>query len=203
MTNEESKGKIQSYYNERLPSQKQAKMYMTAQVRLMRFCNLTKLFEKADKYKQHDLPRVINKYGESDYVFNHAIWKQLVIAILKSGGLLMIMWSLGDILNYLWRIKEHKMYIRILENDDWIVEYDSENNRYRVGYFQDCHFVDDVLFDTGEQIPVNERLPEECKEVLITVKDDSADSPIYYTAVGWYYAGIWVVEDAVCHQVIA
>ena len=55
----------------------------------------------------------------------------------------------------------------------------------------------------SEWISVNERLPEECKEVLVTVKDDSADSPIYYTAVGWYYAGIWVVEDAVCHQVIA
>ena len=55
----------------------------------------------------------------------------------------------------------------------------------------------------GEWIPVSERLPEECKEVLVTVKDDSADSPIYYTAVGWYYKGIWVVEDAVCHQVIA
>ena len=55
----------------------------------------------------------------------------------------------------------------------------------------------------NEWIPANERLPEECKEVLVTVKDDSADSPIYYTAVGWYYAGIWVVEDAVCHQVIA
>ena len=38
--------------------------------------------EKADKYRQHDLkknpsdlPRIINRYGESDYVFNHAIWK--------------------------------------------------------------------------------------------------------------------------------
>ena len=95
------------------------------------------------------------------------------------------------------------MYTRILETDDWVVEYDAENNQYRVGYFQDNHFVDEILFDGGEWISVNERLPEECKEVLVTVKDDSADSPIYYTAVGWYYAGIWVVEDAVCHQVIA
>ena len=55
----------------------------------------------------------------------------------------------------------------------------------------------------SEWIPVSERPPEECKEVLVTVKDDPADLPIYYTAVGWYYAGIWVVEDAVCHQVIA
>ena len=95
------------------------------------------------------------------------------------------------------------MYIRILDTDDWVVEYDIENNQYRVSYFQDYRFVDDVLFDVGEWIPVSERLPEECKEVLVTVKDDSVDSPIYYTAVGWYYAGIWVVEDAVCHQVIA
>lgn len=42
------------------------------------------------------------------------------------------------------------MYIRILENDDWIVEYDIENNIYRVGYFQDNHFVDEVLFGTCE-----------------------------------------------------
>ena len=31
------------------------------------------------------------------------------------------------------------MYIRILENDDWIVEYDAERNQYRVDYFQDYH----------------------------------------------------------------
>lgn len=49
-------------------------------------------------------------------------------------------------------IREHKMYIRILENDDWIVEYDAENNQYRVSYFQDYHFVDEVLFDAyGEK----------------------------------------------------
>lgn len=39
------------------------------------------------------------------------------------------------------------MYTKILDTDDWVVEYDAENNRYRVSYFQDNHFVDDVLFD--------------------------------------------------------
>ena len=39
------------------------------------------------------------------------------------------------------------MYIKILETDDWIVEYNIENNQYRVSYFQDNHFVDEVLFD--------------------------------------------------------
>ena len=48
--------------------------------------------------------------------------------------------------------KEHKMYTRILDTDDWVVEYDEENNQYRVSYFQDYHFVDGVLFDAyGEK----------------------------------------------------
>ena len=39
------------------------------------------------------------------------------------------------------------MYIRILDTDDWVVEYDAERNQYRVGYFQDNHCVDEVLFN--------------------------------------------------------
>ena len=46
---------------------------------------------------------------------------------------------------------EYKMYIRILENDDWIVEYDAERNQYRVSYFQDYHFVDEILFDAYKE----------------------------------------------------
>lgn len=87
------------------------------------------------------------------------------------------------------------MYIRILENDDWIVEYDAENNRYRVSYFQDNHFVDGVLFDGGEWIPVSERLPEEAESVLLTVKDNKLihDNLVmigYYTyEQGWILNG--------------
>ena len=56
------------------------------------------------------------------------------------------------------------MYTRILDTDDWVVEYDEENNQYRVTYFQDNHFVDEVLFDGGEWVPVSDRLPEPCKK---------------------------------------
>lgn len=52
-------------------------------------------------------------------------------------------------------------------------------------------------------ISVEERLPKAEENVLVTIKDDSADSPIYYTSVGWYYKGIWVVENEVSHQVTA
>ena len=78
-----------------------------------------------------------------------------------------------------------------------MIEYDAENNQYRVSYFQDNHFVDEVLFGTNEWIPVNERLPEACKEVLVTIKDDSVDSPNYYTTISWYCSDGWVVEDTV------
>ena len=47
--------------------------------------------------------------------------------------------------------KEYKMYTRILETDDWVVEYDAKNNQYRVSYFQDYHFVDEVWFDAYKE----------------------------------------------------
>lgn len=37
--------------------------------------------------------------------------------------------------------------IRILEKDEWTVDYDKENNKYRVSYFEDFHFVNEIWFD--------------------------------------------------------
>ena len=88
------------------------------------------------------------------------------------------------------------MYIRILENDDWIVEYDIENSTYRVGYFQDSHFVDEVLFDAGEWIPVSERLPEEYKYVLVTVNEKHNKTiPDSVVMIGYYtYEQGWILN---------
>ena len=72
------------------------------------------------------------------------------------------------------------MYIRILDTDDWVIEYDAENNQYRVSYFQDYHFVDEVLFDGGEWIPVSERLPKNISTVIVQVKE--IEKPTF----GWY-----------------
>lgn len=41
--------------------------------------------------------------------------------------------------------------IRISESDDWIVDYDRERGMYRVSYFQDGHFVDELWFDAYEE----------------------------------------------------
>lgn len=41
--------------------------------------------------------------------------------------------------------------IRISENDDWIVDYDKERGQYRVSYFEDNHFKDELCFDCFEK----------------------------------------------------
>ena len=41
--------------------------------------------------------------------------------------------------------------IRISESDDWIVDYDKERGMYRVSYFKDGHFVDELWFDAYEE----------------------------------------------------
>lgn len=41
--------------------------------------------------------------------------------------------------------------IQILNLNDWIVEYDKERGMYRVSYFTDNHFVDEVWFDAYDE----------------------------------------------------
>lgn len=38
-------------------------------------------------------------------------------------------------------------FTRILETDDWVIDYDKVNNKYRVAYFVGYNFVDEVWFD--------------------------------------------------------
>ena len=40
--------------------------------------------------------------------------------------------------------------IKIFENDSFIVDYNKENKRYRVSYFEDGHYQDDCWFDGYE-----------------------------------------------------
>ena len=86
MTNEEAKTKFKDILMaeiERIPTHYDAEVDVDIYddtVRIEEILELNKIvcgaLEKADKYRQHDLkknpsdlPRVINKYGESDYVF--------------------------------------------------------------------------------------------------------------------------------------
>lgn len=50
--------------------------------------------------------------------------------------------------------------IRILETEDWIVDYDKENKKYRVSYFNGNHFVDEIWFDAYKEKEVREVVNE-------------------------------------------
>lgn len=93
-----------------------------------------------------------------------------------------------------------------------------ENNIYKsmtnIGIIDKDELIKALIYDrnqcekrisdaTPKWISVEEKLPKAEEKVIVTIKDDSADSPIYYTSVGWYYKGIWVVENEVSHQVTA
>ena len=86
MTNEEAKTKFKDILMaeiERIPTHYDAEVDVDIYddtVRIEEILELNKIvcgaLEKADKYRQHDLkknpndlPRIINRYGESDYVF--------------------------------------------------------------------------------------------------------------------------------------
>ena len=41
--------------------------------------------------------------------------------------------------------------VRILENDEWAIDYDKEKKKYRVSYFEEFHFTDEIWFDAYEE----------------------------------------------------
>lgn len=53
--------------------------------------------------------------------------------------------------------------------------------------------------------PVTEALPWNDTNVLVTVRDDSGDTPWEYTSVGWRTPDgqYWVVDNEICYGVIA
>ena len=90
-------------------------------------------------------------------------------------------------------LKAFKIVAVYVDKDELIKTLTYDRNQYEKS------FTDTI----PKWLSVNERLPKEEEIVIVTVKDNSADSPIYYTSVGWYYQGIWVVENEVSHQVTA
>ena len=83
-------------------------------------------------------------------------------------------------------------------------EYDQEKHC--------CHRWTKVIRQTVEEMknrwkwtPVTEALPWNDTNVLVTVRDDSGDTPWEYTSVGWRTPDgqYWVVDNEICYGVIA
>ena len=49
--------------------------------------------------------------------------------------------------------------IEILNKDEWNVQYDKENNRYRVSYFEEFHFCDEIWFDAYKDKEIRSDFP--------------------------------------------
>lgn len=63
----------------------------------------------------------------------------------------------------------------------------------------------DVVLEEVKWIPVSEALPWNDTNVLVTVRDDSGDTPWEYTSVGRRTPDgkYWIVENEMCYGVIA
>jgi hypothetical protein len=71
--------------------------------------------------------------------------------------------------------------IKIFENDDFVVDYDKENKRYRVSYFEDCHFKDEFWFNAYEKkilrspadkIAIYKEMQDSIKSIYTMIFDD-------------------------------
>lgn len=68
-----------------------------------------------------------------------------------------------------------------------------------------------IWLKEGEDIPMMswmpllaQNYPPDDEEVIITVYDDSGDSPSYDTYTGWHFNGVWIVNnERICGRVVA
>lgn len=66
--------------------------------------------------------------------------------------------------------------IRISESSDgWIVDYDRERGMYRVSYFRDGHFWDEVWFDAYEDKELSVEFPQTIGNLIYYSKADLFD----------------------------
>ena len=61
--------------------------------------------------------------------------------------------------------------IRIHDEDDFMVDYDNKNGRYRVSYFEDNHFKDECWFPKQVE-PVEDFLVKNVVESITLEQDD-------------------------------
>lgn len=89
-------------------------------------------------------------------------------------------------------------FVRILESDDWIVDYDKEFDRYRVSYFEDNHFVDECWFYAYEEKEVDDRIEKiiaRLEELKVNFKEGLTKRRKALDANGmWYFLDRLIIE---------
>ena len=79
----------------------------------------------------------------------------------------------------------NKWYV-IIENDSFIIEYNKETNTYRVSYFEDNHFKDEICFRGYKELEAPEKTYtledfekslEDVKKIVDTYEPSTYNSP--------------------------
>lgn len=75
------------------------------------------------------------------------------------------------------------------------------NKRYAKQIVQEVakEYVPDICVGNNNWIPVSERLPEECIEVLVSVQEIDGST---YTRTSWMQDGIWVIKKTPLHPTV-
>lgn len=63
-------------------------------------------------------------------------------------------------------------FIRILEKDEWVVDYDKEKKKYRVSYFEEFHFCDEIWFDAYKEKEDGLIFPHTIGDITFYNKDE-------------------------------
>ena len=86
--------------------------------------------------------------------------------------------------------------IKIFENDDFVVDYDKDKGRYRVSYFEDCHFKEECWFDEYKeeekslQKVLNNARPFSHEEIKLALGEtETVDDDVIGRTIKWMTDG--------------
>lgn len=85
--------------------------------------------------------------------------------------------------------------IEILNKDEWTVQYDKENNRYRVSYFEEFHFCDEIWFDAFEDKEIDDKVDKIIEKLECNKKVFVRDFPHRKMTINGFVAYIDLLID--------
>lgn len=86
-------------------------------------------------------------------------------------------------------------FIKVLENDNWIIDYDRKLDKYRASYFQDDHFVDECWFNCCKENEFDNR----CEKIIERLERVKCSFEDYFSTRKQYLSpsGVQVLLDQV------
>jgi hypothetical protein len=103
----------------------------------------------------------------------------------------------------------HYDWQKLKEDNDWIVEYAPNVGRYRVSYFKDGNFIDEIIFkeyapttqdvsDLPDKVfvPTLIKMPPDGKNKWYTMQELTVESPEHLRKIKYFYETFFTTYDA-------